>query len=159
GFIFEPILGEGGVWPIQEAFAQRAARLCTERGVPLIADECQTGLGRTGTFLASSALGLHPDYVVLSKALGGGLAKISALLIEKKRYRDEFDLKHTSTYADDDFSCSIALKTLQLINEELVSACREKGAEMLLGLRRLAAQYPSVIADVRGKGLMLALEF
>src|SRR5262249_44809032 len=79
GFIFEPILGEGGVWPIQEAFAQRAARLCTERGVPLIADECQTGLGRTGTFLASSALGLHPDYVVLSKALGGGLAKMSAL--------------------------------------------------------------------------------
>ena len=117
-------------------------------------------LGRTGTFLTSQGLGVQPDYIILSKALGGGLAKISALLIRRERYRDEFDLKHTSTYADDDFSCAIALKTLELIDEVVLAACREKGKRLIDGSsRKLAEQYPEVIADVRGQGLMLALEF
>ncbi len=159
GFIFEPILGEGGIRPIDAAFAQCAARLCAERNVPLIADECQTGLGRTGAFLASEGLGVQPDYIVLSKALGGGIAKISALLVRRERYRDEFDLQHTSTYADDDFSCAIALKALALTDTALLSSCREKGERLLAGLRRLAEKFPSVIADVRGRGLMIAVEF
>ena len=159
GFIFEPILGEGGIRPIEAAFAQRASQLCAQRDVPLIADECQTGLGRTGAFLASQSLGVQPDYIILSKALGGGLAKISALLVCRARYRDEFDLKHTSTYADDDVSCAIALKTLELIDDSLLAACRGKGERLLAGLRGLAAKFPGVIADVRGKGLMIALEF
>jgi acetylornithine/succinyldiaminopimelate/putrescine aminotransferase/predicted amino acid dehydrogenase len=159
GFIFEPILGEGGIRPLEAAFAQRAAQLCAQRGVPLIADECQTGLGRTGTFLATESLGVRPDYVILSKALGGGLAKISALLIRRERYRDEFDLKHTSTYADDDFSCALALKTLELVDDSVLLACREKGERLLKGLRGLAATFPGVIAEVRGRGLMIALEF
>lgn len=70
GFIFEPIQAEGGVRPVDPAFAQRAAELCKQRGVPLIADECQTGMGRTGTFLACESLGVQPDYIILSKALG-----------------------------------------------------------------------------------------
>lgn len=159
GFIFEPVLGEGGIRPIDPEFAQCAARLCAERNVPLIADECQTGLGRTGAFLACEDLGVQPDYIILSKALGGGIAKISALLIQRERYRDEFDLLHTSTYADDDFSCAIALKTLTLIDNSLLATSREKGARLLAGLRRLAARFPTVIADVRGRGLMLAVEF
>ena len=159
GFIFEPILGEGGIRPIMAAFAQCAARLCAERDVPFIADECQTGLGRTGTFLASASLGIQPDYIILSKALGGGIAKISALLIRRARYRDEFDLQHTSTYADDDFSCAIALKALALIDASVLSMCREKGERLLAGLRRLATKFPGVIADVRGTGLMIAVEF
>ncbi len=159
GLLFEPILGEGGIRLIDAAFAQRAAQLCAQRDVPLIADECQTGLGRTGTFLASEGLGIQPDYVILSKALGGGLAKISALMVRRERYCDEFDLKHTSTFAEDDFSCAIASKTLELIDDSLLRACRSKGERLLTGLRRLAAMFPSVIADVRGKGLMAALEF
>ncbi|MDQ3625141.1 MAG: aspartate aminotransferase family protein, partial [Verrucomicrobiota bacterium] len=159
GFIFEPILGEGGVRPLDAAFIQRARQLCTKRNVPLIADECQTGLGRTGTFLATEHLGLQADYVILSKALGGGLAKVSALLIKRERYREEFDLKHTSTYAEDDFSCAIALETLALIDDALLCACRDKGELLLTGLRRLAENDPGVIAGVRGRGLMIALEF
>ena len=159
GFVYEPILGEGGVREIEPAFAQRAAQLCAERDVPLIADECQTGLGRTGTFLASDQLGLKPDYIILSKALGGGLAKISALLIRRERYRDEFELKHTSTYAEDDFSCAIALRALELIDEEMLAACRAKGEQLRAGLRRLAGLYPEAIAEVRGRGLMLGVEF
>ena len=159
GFIFEPILGEGGVRPVEPAFATRAAELCAERHVPLIADECQTGMGRTGNFLACEALGVQPDYVILSKALGGGLAKISAVLIHRKRYVDVFDLMHTSTYADDDYSCAIALKTLEMIDEATLAGCREKGERLLSGLRELKGEYPGVIADVRGLGLMIGVEF
>lgn len=159
GFIFEPIQGEGGVWPLESAFVRRAAELCTARGVPLIADECQAGLGRTGTFLACEALEVRPDYVILSKALGGGLAKIAALLVCRRRYRDAFDLLHTSTYAEDDFSCTLALKALELIDQPLLDRCRELGQRLLTGLRRLQERYPDIIADVRGLGLLLGLEF
>jgi len=159
GFIFEPIQGEGGIHLMEPAFAQRAAALCRAAGVPLIADECQTGMGRTGAFLDCEHLGIQPDYIIISKALGGGLAKISALLIKRERYRDTFDLQHTSTFAGDDFSCAIALRTLELIDDTLLAACREKGAQLLVGLRRLAARHPGVIADVRGRGLLAAVEF
>ena len=158
-FVFEPILGEGGVREVSAEFAARAAQLCAEHNVPLIADECQTGLGRTGKFLASEGLGLRPDYVVLSKSLGGGLAKISALLIQRQRYREDFELKHTSTFADDDYSCALALKTLDLVDDAFAQRCHLQGERLLTGLRALAAQYPGVIAEVRGRGLMIGLEF
>ncbi len=158
GFLFEPILGEGGVRPLSPVFARRIVELCRNRNVPSIADECQTGMGRTGGFLACDALGIHPDYVILSKALGGGLAKISALLIDRRRYRPAFDLKHTSTFADDDFSCAIARKTLELIDSPLMEACRWKGEWLLDRLNELRQKYPTIIADVRGTGLMLGIE-
>jgi acetylornithine/succinyldiaminopimelate/putrescine aminotransferase/predicted amino acid dehydrogenase len=159
GFIFEPIQGEGGVRPVTAEFARRAAELCAQRDVPLIADECQTGLGRTGTFLACATLGVQPDYIVLSKALGGGIAKISAVLIRRERYLDEFDLQHTSTFAEDDFSCALALKALELIDDALLENVRAKGGRLLETLRSVAAKYPDVIAEVRGVGLMTAVEF
>lgn len=158
GFVFEPVRGEGGVRPLERRFLRRAAELCGERGIPLIADECQTGLGRTGHFLASQALGLQPDYVILSKALGGGLAKIAAVLIERRRYLSEFDLIHTSTFADDGFSCSVARAALGLLDPPLLQACRSKGERLLSGLRGLMKKHPHAIADVRGVGLMVGIE-
>ena len=159
GLIFEPILGEGGIRELTPEFVQRAAQLCSSRGIPLIADEIQTGLGRTGTFLACQALGVSPDYILLSKALGGGLAKVSATLIRRDRHVDKFDVLHTSTYAEDDYSSGIALKTLELLDDAALAECRRKGDRLLDGLRRLMATYPDVIVDVRGRGLMVALEF
>ena len=159
GFVLEPVIGEGGVRPVDAGFAAEAARLCAAHGVPLIADECQTGLGRTGRFLACEALGIRPDYLVLSKILGGGLAKISATMVSAERYDDRFDLRHTSTYADDDFSCAIALRTLELIDDALLARCRDAGARLRDGLRDLARRHPAAIADVRGQGLMIGLEF
>ena len=73
-------------------------------------------MGRTGTFLACEALGVTPDYVLLSKALGGGLAKISATLIRRERHVDKFDVLHTSTYAEDDYSSGVSLKALELLD-------------------------------------------
>jgi acetylornithine/succinyldiaminopimelate/putrescine aminotransferase/predicted amino acid dehydrogenase len=159
GFIFEPIQAEGGVRPVNPAVARRAAQLCKQRGIPLIADECQTGMGRTGTFLACESLGVQPDYVILSKALGGGLAKISALLVRRQRYVDSFDLKHSSTFADDDFSCAIALKALELTDQPMLDRCRERGERILRSLRRLQSANPDIIADVRGIGLLIGMEF
>jgi len=159
GLIFEPIQGEGGVREITPEFAQRAAALCSARGAPLMADEIQSGMGRTGTFLACEALGVQPDYVMLSKALGGGLAKISATLIRRERHVDKFDVLHTSTYAEDDYSSGIALKVLELLDDAALAACRRKGDRLLTGLRRLMAAYPDIIVDVRGRGLMAAIEF
>ena len=159
GMIFEPIQGEGGVREITPEFAQRAAALCAERGAPLIADEIQTGMGRTGTFLACEGLGVSPDYVTLSKALGGGLAKISATLIRRERHIDKFDVLHTSTYAEDDYSSGIALKMLELLDQSVLDECRRKGDRLLTGLRTLMAAYPDIIVDVRGRGLMVGVEF
>lgn len=159
GFVFEPIQGEGGVRIVAPEFIRRAAELCAQRGIPLVADECQTGLGRTGRFLASEFAGVRPDYVVLSKSLGGGIAKISACLIDRSRYQAAFDLLHTSTFADDDFSCAVALKVLDLITPHLLELARQNGAELRAGLDQLGREYPDVIAEVRGQGLLLGLEF
>lgn len=158
GFIFEPIQGEAGVRPMADEFLRLAAQLCAARNVPLIADECQTGLGRTGAFLASTAQDISPNYIILSKALGGGLAKISALLIERNRYRRDFDLLHSSTFADDELSCQVALKVLELIDDGVIAACRRQGRYLLQQMRTLQEQYPNVIADVRGRGLMIGVQ-
>ena len=116
-------------------------------------------MGRTGQFLASEALGVSPDYIMLSKALGGGLAKISATLIRRDRHIDKFDVLHTSTYAEDDYSSAIALKTLELLDEAALAECRRKAGRLLRGLRQLMAAYPDIIVDVRGRGLMIGVEF
>lgn len=158
GFIFEPIQGEGGVRPMSRIFARRAADLCDQHRIALIADECQTGMGRTGKFLACEHLGIRPDYVVLSKALGGGLAKIAALLIRREQYQQAFDLKHTSTFAGDELSSAVALRTIELTDEALLSGVRQRSIRWFESLRLLAQMYPDVIADIRGVGLMLAVE-
>jgi acetylornithine/succinyldiaminopimelate/putrescine aminotransferase/predicted amino acid dehydrogenase len=159
GLIFEPIQGEGGVREMTPEFAQRAAALCSARGAPLIADEIQTGMGRTGTFLACEALGVKPDYITLSKALGGGLAKISATLIRRDRHVDKFDVLHTSTYAEDDYSSGVSLKALELLDDAALGECKRKGDRLLKGMRDLMAAYPDIIVDVRGRGLMIGVEF
>jgi acetylornithine/succinyldiaminopimelate/putrescine aminotransferase/predicted amino acid dehydrogenase len=158
GFLFEPVQGEAGIRPLTAQFVQQAAALCREHGIPLIADECQSGLGRTGDFLASHTLGVQPDYIVLAKALGGGLAKISTLLIRRERYRPQFDLLHSSTFADDEFSCAIALQVLELLDAATIELCRTKGTQIRSRLEQLRRRFPSVLRDVRGSGLLLGLE-
>jgi acetylornithine/succinyldiaminopimelate/putrescine aminotransferase len=98
----EPILGEGGVRPLPAEFVDWLKKVQSETEIPIVADEIQTGFYRTGTFLASQQMGLVPDYICMSKALGGGLAKIGALLIRRERFVEEFSIKHSSTFAEDD---------------------------------------------------------
>jgi acetylornithine/succinyldiaminopimelate/putrescine aminotransferase/predicted amino acid dehydrogenase len=155
----EPVAGEGGIHPIPEPFLDWLWRCSQHLGFPLVADEIQSGMGRTGTFLAIEQYGIQPDYVCLSKALGGGLTKIGALLIRRERFVEEFSLKHTSTFAEDDLSCAVALKALEVLERDgLPEACRAKGAWFLEELRRLCARYPEQLAAARGCGLMVGLE-
>ena len=159
-FIMEPVQGEGGIHPIAGDVARAWQAACAARGVPLIADEIQSGMGRTGSFVYSEQLGLQPDYVLLGKSLGGGLAKISAVAIRRDHYVDTFSLQHTSTFADDDLSSRVALRALELLDaESALTVAREKGRQVCDALTALAARHVTVIKDVRGCGLMLGVEW
>lgn len=153
----ELVQGEGGVVPLTHDFVALARGLCREAA--LVVDECQTGLGRTGKFLACEHYGLEPDLVILSKILGGGIAKIAALLIRDDRHRPELGLIHTSTFADDEFSSAVALGVLDLLTEDALAACAETGRWLRQELAGLAAAYTDVLREVRGLGLMLGVEF
>lgn len=157
----EPIQGEGGIHELEPSYAKSIENSAIEEGFPLIIDEIQSGMGRTGYFVASETLGIIGDYYLFSKALGGGLAKIAALLIRSERYIEEFGYLHTSTFAEDDFSSSIALRAVELLEEnegELLKNCQEKGNLLKQSLKKLVETYPSVFKEVRGRGLMIGLE-
>jgi acetylornithine/succinyldiaminopimelate/putrescine aminotransferase/predicted amino acid dehydrogenase len=156
--IVEPIQGEAGVKTLDGEFLRTAQFLCNSRNVPLIADECHTGVGRTGEFLGSQHHGIRPDYIILSKALGGGIAKIAATLIDQDRYHPEFDWVHSSTFAADEFSCTIAAEVLKIVDADFLEHIVQVGDELLGGLRQLKDRWPRVIADVRGQGLMMGVE-
>lgn len=153
----ELIQGEGGVVPLPAEFAATARELC--RDAALVVDECQTGLGRTGALFACEQFGVEPDLLILSKGLGGGLAKISAVLVRAERYRAELGLIHTSTFAEDELSAAVALRVLDLLTPETLAACAETGRWLKGELAALRLAYPDVVRDVRGMGLMLGVEF
>jgi acetylornithine/succinyldiaminopimelate/putrescine aminotransferase/predicted amino acid dehydrogenase len=161
-FVVEPVQGEGGIRPISATVLQAYRRFCDESGIPLVFDEIQCGMGRTGTFLASQAAGVAADYVLLSKSLGGGVLKIGALLVAEEKYVPEFSLMHTSTFAEDEISSAAALKTLELLTADgqaLLKKGAAQGEKLRAGLEAIKARYPDVIADVRGRGLMLGVQF
>jgi acetylornithine/succinyldiaminopimelate/putrescine aminotransferase/predicted amino acid dehydrogenase len=158
--IIEPILGEGGIVPVPDEFLLWLRQLCYRNNIPFIVDEIQTGLGRTGLFLASQALRLDPDYICLSKALGGGITKIGALLVKRERLIGSFSLLHSSTFAGDDISCRVACKVLEIINrDDVPGRCEKTGQHLLQSLVRLRNTFPDQIRDVRGRGLLVGIEF
>ncbi|WP_030687490.1 aminotransferase class III-fold pyridoxal phosphate-dependent enzyme [Streptomyces sp. NRRL B-1347] len=162
GLIVEPIQGEGGIHELTPEYAARIREICDAAGCPIVVDEIQTGMGRTGKFFASAHIGLLGDYYLLGKSLGGGLGKTSAMLVRQSRYRPEFELVHSSTFAKDGFTTSVALRTLELLEADDGAAydlAAERGERVLGVLRELAEEYPDVVLDVRGKGLLIGLEF
>lgn len=155
----EPIQGEGGVHEIDHAYLLALRQAATEGEYPLVMDEIQSGMGRTGLFFASQHSGVVGDYYLLSKALGGSIAKISALLVRRDRYVEEFGYLHTSTFAEDDLSSEIASEVLDLIAADSIAArCADIGDYLLGKLRALQARYPDQVRGVRGRGLMIGIE-
>jgi acetylornithine/succinyldiaminopimelate/putrescine aminotransferase/predicted amino acid dehydrogenase/acyl-coenzyme A synthetase/AMP-(fatty) acid ligase len=150
----EPIQGEGGVRPIADA----TLRSLAGHSFPLVIDEIQSGLGRTGRFLDSAGR-VTGDYYLLGKALGGGVAKISAVLIDRARYQSTFDREGSSTFAGDEFSCGVALSVLDVIERDQVpDRAARRGARLRDQLLELKAAHPNVVREVRGRGLILGLE-
>lgn len=151
--IAEPILGEGGVClPNRDVLARLKGY-----DFPVIFDEIQCGLGRSGQFLASE--GLHGDYYVFAKALGGGVAKISALLVARDRYIGRFDSLYSSTFAGDNFSCMIAQEVLKIIKRDNIpQRAKERGKVLKRRCLALQKKFPRIIKAVTGQGLMLGVE-
>ncbi|MFI6055542.1 aspartate aminotransferase family protein [Streptomyces violascens] len=161
-FFLEPIQGEGGINLITQEFAEEVRHVSEEFGFPVVVDEIQSGMGRSGAFFAASHIGLRGDYFTLAKSLGGGIAKISVTLIRASRYRRDFEIVHSSTFAKDGFSTNIALKTLGLLEAADGRAYRlaaERGSRLKAMLEAVQADFPDVVKDVRGRGLMLGVEF
>ncbi|WP_216906857.1 aminotransferase class III-fold pyridoxal phosphate-dependent enzyme [Nocardia noduli] len=153
----EPIQGEGGVRevPVETLAALRA--LADRHSAALVFDEIQCGMGRTGTFLASAPSGVTADYYLLSKSLGGGLMKISALLVDRAASVSDFGRYHTSTFADDELSCAVAESALDLLHDNQIRIS-DAGARLRARLDGIAVRWPSVIAGVRGRGLLQGIE-
>ncbi len=156
--IVEPILGEGGYIVPPPGFLPRLREITEQHGILLIADEIQTGFGRTGELFAMQHWGVTPDITVIAKGIASGMP-LSGLIARQELLDRWPPNTHGGTYGGNVVSCAAANATLDVIAEEgLVANAAARGRQMLDGLRRIAASHPSV-GDVRGLGLMLALEF
>ncbi|MEV5202310.1 diaminobutyrate--2-oxoglutarate transaminase family protein [Streptomyces sp. NPDC053720] len=156
GMILEPVQGEGGVNPAPDGWMRRMREISEARDIPLIADEVQTGVGRTGAFWAVEHSGVVPDVMVLSKAIGGSLPL--AVIV----YRSELDTwqpgAHAGTFRGNQLAMAAGTATLAFVRENrLAERAATLGARMLARLQALATDHPT-IGDVRGRGLMIGVE-
>jgi acetylornithine/succinyldiaminopimelate/putrescine aminotransferase/predicted amino acid dehydrogenase len=159
GLFCEPIQGEGGVHELSPAIWRAYRAAADAEGFPLIIDEIQSGLGRCGAFLASAEAPVRGDYYLFAKALGGGLTKLAALLVDDDQVEPDFDYLHSSTFADDDLSCTVAHRTLDILERDQVGRrCTERGSVLLAALANLQALFPDQVRAVRGRGLLIGLE-
>ena len=160
--MLEPIQGEAGVILPPAGYLRQVREICDRRGVLLIADEIQTGLGRTGRMFCVEHEGVVPDILTLAKALGGGVMPIGAFTARpalwERMKRDPYI--HSSTFGGNPLACRAALATLDvLVDERLADRAGPLGEQFLGRLRELQARHPAVVKDVRGRGLMLGIEF
>jgi acetylornithine/N-succinyldiaminopimelate aminotransferase len=147
--MLEPVLGEGGVVPLEPEFARAAAEIAAETGALLCLDEIQTGLGRTGTFFAHEQLGIQPALVTLAKGLANGLP-VGALLAREEAARGFAPGDHGSTFGGNPVVCAAACAVVETIDDDLLANVRARGEELAAGL----AAMPGVL-EVRGHGLLL----
>jgi ornithine--oxo-acid transaminase len=157
GVLFEPIQGEAGVVMPPAGFLQAVRKLCTERRALMCADEIQTGLGRTGRMFACEHEGIRPDLYVLGKALSGGFYPISAVAGSDEVLGLFTPGTHGSTFGGNPLACAIGLASLAVLkNERLVANAAKVGKHLLERLKTL--RHPK-LKEVRGRGLLLAVEF
>jgi len=154
--MLEALQGEGGVCPGDTAYFQRVRQLCDQKGILLILDEVQVGMGRTGTLWGFENLGIEPDIFTSAKGLGGGIP-IGALLCKASCAVFEPG-DHASTFGGNPLACQVGLTVCQTLEaENLLANVQQRGEQLRLGLQRLVQQYPDWLADVRGWGLINGL--
>ncbi|TDQ44783.1 4-aminobutyrate--2-oxoglutarate transaminase [Tepidicella xavieri] len=155
--ILEPVQGEGGFYVAPREFAQALRTLCDQHGIVLIADEVQTGAGRTGTWLACEQWGVAPDLITMAKSMAGGFP-LSAVIGKAEIMDKPLPGGLGGTYAGNPLACAAALAVLDVFEEDnLLERSRAVGERLTAGLRALAQQHPE-IQDVRGLGAMVAIE-
>jgi ornithine--oxo-acid transaminase len=162
-FVVEPVQGKGVNLP-SDGYLPGAQRLCRAAGTLFVCDEVQTGIGRTGRFLALEHWGLEPDIVCVAKALSGGFVPIGATLVSRAVFDAVFDgmeqaVRHGSTFGGNDLAAAAGLATLRVLDEEDLVARAARMGELLLELTVPLVERFEVVRDVRGLGLMWAIEF
>jgi 4-aminobutyrate aminotransferase len=156
--VVEPILGEGGYVVPPAGYLPRLREICDRHGILLVIDEIQSGFGRSGRFFAHEYDGVKPDIMTMAKGMGSGLP------ISGFAYRGELGKKwiagsHGGTYCGSPISCAAAIATIQTLKKEnLVENAAKRGEQLRAGLRKLQKRYPS-IAEIRGRGLLVGVEF
>jgi acetylornithine/succinyldiaminopimelate/putrescine aminotransferase len=162
-FVVEPIQGKGVNLP-PEGYLRGAQERCHAAGALLVCDEVQSGIGRTGRFLALEHSGLQPDVVTVAKALSGGLVPVGAVLVSRAVFDRVFDgmerggVRHGSTFGGNDLACAAALATLAVLDREALVERAERLGALLLELTRPLIERYEIVRDVRGQGLMWAIE-
>jgi len=155
--LLEPIQGEGGIIVPPDGYLHQVDTLCRDRNVLLICDEIQTGLGRTGKLLASDYDQVKPDGLILGKALGGGMMPVSMFLARSEVMEVFQPGDHGSTFGGNPLAAAVALEGLKVLEEEgLIGAAAELGDHFMMRLRAL--DHPSIL-EVRGRGLLIGMEF
>ena len=162
--ILEPIQGEAGVIVPPKGYLKEVREICDEYGVALIFDEIQTGMGRTGTMWRCEAEGGTPDIMTYGKAFGGGILPITGIICKPSMWVDQLVenpwLLGSPTFGGNPLCCAAAIATIKyMLENDIPGVCKAKGEVLKAGLEQLAAKYPEIIQEVRGTGLMLAVEF
>lgn len=163
-FIVEPIQGEGGIIVPPAGYLKSVRDICTRYNTLLIADEIQTGFGRTGKLFACEEDGIVPDILCLSKSFGGGVMSLAAYTTTEKIWKKAYGsvekaTLHTSTFGGNSRAVAAGIATLEILyRDDFSRQAAEKGEYLMKGLRRLQEKYP-FLKEVRGRGLMIGLEF
>jgi ornithine--oxo-acid transaminase len=162
-FVVEPVQGKGVNLP-PDGYLLEAQRLCREAGALFVCDEVQTGVARTGRFLAGEHWGLRPDLICLAKALSGGLVPVGAVLASREAFDSVFDgmeraVRHGSTFGGNDLAAAAALATLGVLERERLVERSDRMGKLLLELTTPLTERFEVVRSVRGIGLMWAIEF
>jgi ornithine--oxo-acid transaminase len=163
-YIVEPIQSEAGIRVPSQEYWREAEGLCRKHGTLLVFDEVQTGLHRTGPFLAAHRYGVNPDMVILAKALSGGLIPVGAVLMRNAIYESVFTslkkaIVHTSTFGENSLAMRAGLATLDVLEAEDLGQCAEENGEWLRGqLRKALAPY-EMVDDVLGAGMLSGILF
>lgn len=160
--ILEPIQGEGGVILPPEGYLKQVRELCNQFGALLIFDEVQTGMGRTGKMFCCEHYDVVPDILCLAKAFGGGIMPAGAVVATEEVFKTLFPnpFMHTTTFGGNPLACAAAIAAFNvLIEENLPARSAELGDYMLGRLRNAAAEFPELVMEIRGKGLLIGIEF
>jgi len=155
--IVEPIQGEGGYVVPEPGFLAGLRRICDEHGIVLIADEIQSGAGRSGKMWAVEHEGIEPDILLTAKGIGSGMP-IAGMIARAELLEAWGPGSHGSTYGGNPVACAAALATIDLLEDGLVENAAVQGERAMAALAAIQARYPGIITDVRGKGLMIGIE-
>jgi putrescine aminotransferase len=161
-FVVEPVQGEGGVHVPPAGYLKEVRAICDRTGALFVADEIQTGLGRCGYRFACNRDDSVPDIMTLAKGLSGGVMPVGAFIARPGLWNRAFGkapLLHTSTFGGNELACAAALASMDVLEEEgLAERARVRGEQLLRGARAVASEYPAVVREARGLGLLVGVE-